>query len=49
MLVHGDDFVAVGRRRDVEDFRVKLANRFTIKNKVIGPSVALGDLEEARV
>ena len=36
VLVHGDDFVAVGGREKVEDFKQQLGKRFTVKNKVIG-------------
>ena len=49
VLVHGDDFVAVGRRREVENFKTKLAERVKVKNKIIGPCTAWGDLEEAGV
>ena len=35
-LVHGDDFVTVGKREDVKWFKEKLEGRFEIKTKTIG-------------
>ena len=36
VLVHGDDFVAVGERSKILLFKEQLAKRFTIKSKVVG-------------
>ena len=48
-MVHGDDFIAVGYRDRVETFRNQIANRFTVKDKIIGLREDLGELREARV
>ena len=49
VLVHDDDFVAVGRRQEVEQFKSQLSKRFTVKNKVMGSRADLGEVQEARV
>ena len=49
VLVHGDDFVATGSRRDIKEFRQALAKRFTVKDKVIGSRSDLGEVQETRV
>ena len=49
VLVHGDDFVATGNRRDIAEFRKALANIFTVKDKVIGSRADLGEVQETRV
>ena len=48
-LVHGDDFVTVGRRAEVSKFNKKMAARFDIKTSVIGPRVDYGEVKEAKV
>ena len=47
VVVHGDDFITVGRREAAAWFRERLAGRFEIKTKVIGDGV--DDVAEARV
>ena len=42
VMVHGDDFVAVGARDEVESFRKQVASRFPLKGKVAGMRKALG-------
>ena len=42
VFVHGDDFVAVGGRKEVHNFKQHLATRFTVKKRSL-------DLEEERV
>ena len=49
VMVHGDDFVAVGRRDKVQAFRKQVAARFTIKDKVIGLRPDLKEEAEARI
>ena len=44
VLIHGDDFVAVGYRRDVYEFRKAIAGRFTVKDKVIGTDLEAGEI-----
>ena len=46
-LVHGDDFVTVGRRKEVVWFKKALEERFEIKTKIIGRGK--NDLKEARI
>ena len=40
VLVHGDDFVSVGTRENIQWFKEKLAARFEVKTKVVGDHVA---------
>ena len=35
-LVHGDDFVTVGERKEMQWFRQVLESRFEMKTKVVG-------------
>ena len=49
VLVHGDDFVAVGDRGRVGEFRKRIAARFTVKDKVVGPRSDLGEIRETRI
>ena len=49
VLIHGDDFVAVGYRQDIYDFRKSLAGRFTVKDKVFGNDTERGEIKETRV
>ena len=49
VLVHGDDFVATGDRKEIAEFRKALARRFTVKDKVIGSRADLGEVQETRV
>ena len=42
VMVHGDDFVATGKRKHILDFRKSIADRFTVKDKVIGSGRAGG-------
>ena len=44
VLVHGDDFVAVGDRAEIAAFRKLVANRFTVKDKLDGSRADLGDV-----
>ena len=37
VLVHGDDFVVTGNRRDVLEFKKALESRFEIKSTLVGP------------
>jgi hypothetical protein len=46
-LVHGDDFVTTGERKNTEWFRARLLSRFQIKTKVVGTGTS--DLREATV
>ena len=48
-MVHGDDFVAVGSRVVVSEFREALRRRFTVKDKVIGPNGVGGEVLETRI
>ena len=48
-LVHGDDFVSVGRRSAIKEFNTKLAKRFDIKTTVIGNRSDLGETNEGKV
>ena len=43
VLVHGDDFVAMGDRRCVKKFQTQLANYFTIKSETIGSDPSQGE------
>ena len=45
-LVHGDDFVSTGNRRNIAKFRKALEERFKIKPQVLGSGA--GELREAR-
>ncbi len=47
VLVHGDDFVAVGPRTQVLWFKKKLKMKFEIKANILGTSQ--DELKEARV
>ena len=49
VMVHGDDFVATGKRKHISDFRKSIAGRFTVKDKVVGSGRAGGELGEVRV
>ena len=42
VMVHGDDFVATGKRHHVQEFRKAIADRFTVKDKLIGSSKEAG-------
>ena len=46
-LVHGDDFITVGNRKNIRWFKNKLEGRFEIKTKIIGQGE--GEDREARV
>ena len=46
-LVHGDDFITVGNRKNIRWFKNKLEGRFDIKTKIIGQGE--GEDREARV
>ena len=48
-MVHGDDFVAVGDREEIRTFRQQIANRFTVKDKIVGMKTAEGEITETRV
>ena len=48
VLIHGDDFVAVGYRADVYEFKKAIAGRFTVKDKVIGMDTSRGEIQETR-
>lgn len=37
VLVHGDDFVATGSRKNLLEFRAALSRRFEIKSTLVGP------------
>ena len=49
VLVHGDDFVAVGYRTEIEKFKLQLSKRFTVKTKIVGSGAGDGEVQEARV
>ena len=49
MLVHGDDYVAVGERDEIGNFRKQVANRFTVKDKIVGMRTDLGEVVETRI
>ena len=49
VLIHGDDFVAVGYRQDIYEFKQALAGRFTVKDKVLGTDTGRGEVRETRV
>ena len=49
VLVHGDDFVASGSRGDIDEFRQALRRRFTVKDKIVGPRIDRGDVNETRI
>ena len=46
-LVHGDDFITVGNRKNIRWFKNNLEHRFEIKTKIIGQGE--GEDQEARV
>ena len=47
VLVHGDDFISVGKQKDVEWFRGALRGRFEVSTKIVG--LEEGQIREARV
>ena len=49
VLVHGDDFVAVGQRLEIQKFKQQLAKRFTVKTKLVGSGAGEGEVQEVRV
>ena len=49
VMVHGDDFVATGRRWHVQNFRKSISGRFTVKDKIVGSRTDLGEISEARI
>ena len=49
VMVHGDDFVAVGWRSAVRDFRKQVASRFTVQDKMLGGRTDLGEIKETRI
>ena len=49
VMIHGDDFIAVGERAEIAAFRKLVANRFTVKDKVIGLRSDLGETQETRI
>ena len=49
VLVHGDDFVAVGQRSEIAKFKQQLAKRFTVKTRIVGSGEGDGEVQEARV
>ena len=49
VMIHGDDFIAVGARDEISAFRRHVASRFTVKDKVIGSRPDLGELAETRI
>lgn len=48
-LVHGDDFVTVGRRSVVKDFDKLLNSRSSIKTVVVGDGSDAGEAQESRI
>ncbi len=46
-MVHGDDFITVGRREDLRCFKGRLKGRFDIKDTTIGG--AAGEEKELKV
>ena len=46
-LVHGDDFVATGRRWHVQNFRKQISGRFTFEDNIVGSRADLGEVNEA--
>ena len=48
-LVHGDDFVCVGRPEDLKWLKAKLSVRFEVKTTTVGPNVQDGEVREARI
>ena len=48
-MIHGDDFIAVGDRAEIATFRKLIANRFTVKDKVVGLRSDLGETRETRI
>ena len=48
-LVHGDDFVCVGRPEDLKWLKVKLSARFEIKTTTVGANAHDGEVREARI
>ena len=45
VMIHGDDFVTVGERKEVEWLKGKLGERFEVKNKVLGKGVGVSKEE----
>eukprot|EP00974_Lingulodinium_polyedra_P040502 3889576-Lingulodinium_polyedra.AAC.1 len=48
-MVHGDDFISVGGRKELKEFKGLLEKRFEISTKVIGKMVEQGEVQEAKV
>ena len=48
-LVHGDDFVCVGRPEGLTWLRAKLSTRFQIKTTTVGTNAHDGEVREARI
>ena len=48
-LVHGDDFVCVGRPEDLKCLKAKLSARFEIKTTTVGANAHDGEVREARI
>ena len=46
-LIHGDDFVSVGNRKDIKKFKEQIESRFEIKTTIVGD--ALEENKEGRV
>ena len=49
VVILGDDFVAAGRRDEIGVFRAQVANRFMVKDKVVGMRADLGEVKETRI
>ena len=45
-MIHGDDFVAVDNRVEIEKFKDQIAARFTVKDQIVGMRSDLGELQE---
>ena len=48
-LVHGDDFVSVGKSLDLKWMKEKLKARFEIKTTTVGMNAENGEVKEARI
>ena len=49
VVVHGDDFIAVGRRRGLAHLKKVLEASYEIKDKIFGPDAHKGEEQEVRV
>ena len=48
-MIHGDDFISVGGRVELQEFKSLLAKRFEISTKILGVMLEQGDVQEAKV